>query len=160
LAPQLSPTFDGVSRISKALNERNESLSGLLKSASQVTAILSERSQQVNTLILNANELLGVRPRGVRVWVIGFERDVVHADVRKILESEVVPEEAGVDLTTEVELRRFADDFGVECPTAEFRPHVLGSLEEVRNPTHLRFGVGEFDVGETGEDAGENPVGQ
>ena len=60
LAPQLSPTFDGISRISKALNERNESLSGLLKSASQVTAILSERSQQVNTLILNANELLGV----------------------------------------------------------------------------------------------------
>lgn len=60
LAPQLSPTFEGISRISKALNERNESLSGLLKSASQVTAILSERSQQVNTLILNANELLGV----------------------------------------------------------------------------------------------------
>ncbi len=60
LAPQLSPTFEGISRISKALNERNESLSGLLKSAAQVTAILSERSQQVNTLILNANELLGV----------------------------------------------------------------------------------------------------
>ena len=60
LAPQLSPTFEGISRISKALNERNESLSGLLKSASQVTAILSDRSQQVNTLILNANELLGV----------------------------------------------------------------------------------------------------
>ena len=60
LAPQLSPTFDGLSRISKALNERNESLSGLLKSAAQVTAILSDRSQQVNTLILNANELLGV----------------------------------------------------------------------------------------------------
>lgn len=60
LAPQLSPTFDGISRISRALNERNESLSGLLKSAAQVTGILSERSQQVNTLILNANELLGV----------------------------------------------------------------------------------------------------
>ncbi len=60
LAPQLSPTFDGLSRISRALNERNESLSGLLKSASEVTTVLSERSQQVNTLILNANELLGV----------------------------------------------------------------------------------------------------
>ena len=60
LAPQLSPTFDGISRISRALNERNESLSGLLKSAAQVTRILSDRSQQVNTLILNANELLGV----------------------------------------------------------------------------------------------------
>ena len=60
LAPQLSPTFEGVSRISKALNERNRSLSALLKSASEVTAILGQRSQQVNTLILNANELLGV----------------------------------------------------------------------------------------------------
>jgi len=60
LAPQLGPTFDGVSRISKALNERNESLSALLTSAADVTGILSERSQQVNTLILNANELLGV----------------------------------------------------------------------------------------------------
>ena len=92
--------------------------------------------------------------------VISFEGHIVDADVLEILQSEVVAEEAGVDLTSEVELRRFADDFGVECPTAEFRPHVLGSLEEVRNPTHLRFGVGEFDVGETGEDAGENPVGQ
>ncbi len=60
LSPQLSPTFEGISRISKALNERDESLSGLLKSAAEVTKILGERSQQVNTLILNANELLGV----------------------------------------------------------------------------------------------------
>jgi len=60
LAPQLAPTFDGLSRISRALNERNESLSGLLKSASEVTSVLSQRSEQVNTLILNANELLGV----------------------------------------------------------------------------------------------------
>ena len=60
LAPQLSPTFDGLSRISRALNERNDSLAGLLKSAAEVTGVLAERSQQVNTLILNANELLGV----------------------------------------------------------------------------------------------------
>lgn len=60
VAPQLSPTFDGISRISKALNERNASLSGLLKSAADVTGILSQRSQQVNALILNGNELLGV----------------------------------------------------------------------------------------------------
>ncbi len=60
LAPQLGPTFDGVSRLSKSLNERNESLSGLLSAAADVTGILSERSQQVNSLILNANDLLGV----------------------------------------------------------------------------------------------------
>ena len=60
MAPQLGPTFDGMSRLSQSLNGRNETLGGLLKSAADVTGILSERSQQVNTLILNANDLLGV----------------------------------------------------------------------------------------------------
>ena len=60
VAPQLGPAFDGISRISKAINDRNASLSGLLKSAADVTGILSQRSQQVNALILNGNELLGV----------------------------------------------------------------------------------------------------
>ncbi|OBK80320.1 mammalian cell entry protein [Mycolicibacter heraklionensis] len=60
LAPQLAPTFDGVSRLSKSLNNRNESLSGLLASAASVTGILSERSEQVNRLILNADDLLAV----------------------------------------------------------------------------------------------------
>ena len=60
IAPQLGPTFDGLSRLSQSLNNRNESLADLLKTAGDVTGILSERSQQVNTLILNANDLLGV----------------------------------------------------------------------------------------------------
>lgn len=60
IAPQLGPTFDGLSRLSQSLNSRNESLGNLLKSAADVTGILSQRSQQVNALILNANDLLGV----------------------------------------------------------------------------------------------------
>ncbi|BBZ36402.1 MCE family protein [Mycolicibacterium confluentis] len=60
LAPQLAPTFDGMSRLSKSLNKRNESLSSLLSTAADVTGILSERSEQVNRLILNADDLLGV----------------------------------------------------------------------------------------------------
>lgn len=60
LAPQLAPTFDGVSRLSKSLNNRNESLSSLLAAAAGATGILSERSAQVNRLILNADDLLGV----------------------------------------------------------------------------------------------------
>jgi phospholipid/cholesterol/gamma-HCH transport system substrate-binding protein len=60
IAPQLGPTFDGLSRLSQSLNSRNETLGDLLKSASSVTGILSERSQQVNSLILNANDLLAV----------------------------------------------------------------------------------------------------
>ena len=60
IAPRLGPTFDGLSRVSQAINGRNETLAELLKSASSVTGILSERSQQVNSLILNANDLLAV----------------------------------------------------------------------------------------------------
>ncbi|MEB3030332.1 MCE family protein [[Mycobacterium] nativiensis] len=60
LAPQLAPTFDGISRLSRSLNNRNESLAGLLTAASNVTGVLSERSDQVNRLILNADDLLGV----------------------------------------------------------------------------------------------------
>jgi phospholipid/cholesterol/gamma-HCH transport system substrate-binding protein len=60
IAPQLGPTFDGVSRLSRSLNNRNESLTELLKTAGDVTEIFSERSQQVNSLILNSNDLLAV----------------------------------------------------------------------------------------------------
>lgn len=60
LAPQLGPTFDGLSRLSKSINGRNEDLATLLKSASEVSVVLGERSTQLNTLILNANDLLGV----------------------------------------------------------------------------------------------------
>jgi phospholipid/cholesterol/gamma-HCH transport system substrate-binding protein len=60
IAPQLGPTFDGLSRLSRSLNNRNESLAELLRTAGDVTGILSERSGQVNTLILNANDLLAV----------------------------------------------------------------------------------------------------
>jgi phospholipid/cholesterol/gamma-HCH transport system substrate-binding protein len=63
IAPQLGPTFDGLSRLSQSINSRNENLGDLLKSASDVTGILSQRSQQVNTLILNANDLVGVLAR-------------------------------------------------------------------------------------------------
>ncbi|HZQ30682.1 MAG TPA: MCE family protein [Mycobacterium sp.] len=60
IAPQLGRAFDGISRLSRSLNERNDSLRDLLKSATDVTGILSERSQQINTLILDANDLVGV----------------------------------------------------------------------------------------------------
>jgi phospholipid/cholesterol/gamma-HCH transport system substrate-binding protein len=60
IAPQLGPTFDGITRLSRSLNSRNTSLADLFKSASDVTGILSERSQQVNKLILNSDDLLQV----------------------------------------------------------------------------------------------------
>ncbi|MGV0851077.1 MCE family protein [Mycolicibacterium phlei] len=60
VAPQLRPTFDSVTRLSRAINERDETLGELLTSGADVTKILSERSNQVNTLLLNANDLVAV----------------------------------------------------------------------------------------------------
>lgn len=60
IAPRLGPTFDGLSRLSRSLNNRNEGLADLLKSAAEVTGVFSERSQQINALILDANSLVDV----------------------------------------------------------------------------------------------------
>jgi phospholipid/cholesterol/gamma-HCH transport system substrate-binding protein len=60
IAPQLGPAFDGVSRLSRSLNDRNQTLRALLDSAGAVSGILADRSQQLNTLILSANDLIGV----------------------------------------------------------------------------------------------------
>lgn len=68
IAPELGPTFDGLTRISRTLNERDAALGELLKSGDDVTTILAKRSQQVNTLILNANDLVDVLSQ--RRWAI------------------------------------------------------------------------------------------
>ncbi|RDH77171.1 MCE family protein [Mycolicibacterium moriokaense] len=60
VAPQLGPTFDGLTRLSSSLNARSERLADLLENAASVTRVLADRGQQVNTLILNANDLLAV----------------------------------------------------------------------------------------------------
>jgi phospholipid/cholesterol/gamma-HCH transport system substrate-binding protein len=60
MAPQLGPTFDGLTRLSRSLNSRDDSLRQLLARAGDVTGILAQRSEQVNTLILNANDLISV----------------------------------------------------------------------------------------------------
>lgn len=60
VAPQLGPAFDGLSRISQSLNERNGSLRELLGATADVAGILAQRSDQLNALLLNGNALLGV----------------------------------------------------------------------------------------------------
>lgn len=68
IAPQLGPTFDGLTRISRALNDRDTALGDLLRTGDDVTTILARRSNQVNTLILDANDLVGVLSE--RRWAI------------------------------------------------------------------------------------------
>ena len=60
VAPQLGPTFEGISRISKALNDAMPRCPDCSRVPPTSPASLSQRSQQVNALILNGNELLGV----------------------------------------------------------------------------------------------------
>ncbi|MDZ4270159.1 MAG: MCE family protein [Mycobacterium sp.] len=60
IAPQLGPTFDGLARISQALNARNSALGELFASGRDVTEVLASRSEQVSTLILNGNDLVGM----------------------------------------------------------------------------------------------------
>ncbi|CAJ1586968.1 MCE family protein [[Mycobacterium] wendilense] len=60
VAPQLGPTFDGLSRLSQSVNRRNDTVTELLANTGKVTGILSERSQQIDTLLLNANDLLDI----------------------------------------------------------------------------------------------------
>jgi phospholipid/cholesterol/gamma-HCH transport system substrate-binding protein len=60
IAPQLGPTFDGLTRLSRSLNSRDGEVAGLLDGTAKVTGILAEHSQQVNQLIINANDLLAV----------------------------------------------------------------------------------------------------
>jgi phospholipid/cholesterol/gamma-HCH transport system substrate-binding protein len=60
IAPELGPTFDGLTRISEALNGRDSALGELFASGKDVTEVLGQRSAQVSALILNGNELIGV----------------------------------------------------------------------------------------------------
>ncbi|MGE2730619.1 MCE family protein [Mycolicibacterium vaccae] len=60
IAPQLGPTFDGLARISEALNSRNSALSALFAGGRDVTEVLAGRSDEVSALILSANDLVGM----------------------------------------------------------------------------------------------------
>ncbi|WP_067693561.1 MCE family protein [Nocardia jejuensis] len=60
VAPQLGPAFDGLSALSRTLNDRNASLRDLLGATADVSGILAQRSDQLNALLLNGNSLLGV----------------------------------------------------------------------------------------------------
>ena len=60
IAPELGPTFDGLSRVSEALNARNDALGALFAAGRDVTDVLGDRTEEVSTLILDADELVGM----------------------------------------------------------------------------------------------------
>lgn len=131
VAPQLGPTFDGITRLSRAYNERGDALSELLRNADDVTTILAERSDQLSTLILNANDLTGVLAQ--RRWVI--MELLTHT-------SAVAQEVTGLVHDNEAEL----------APTLEKLNSVLAMLERNRDTiaeTLPRLAKYQITLGET-----------
>jgi phospholipid/cholesterol/gamma-HCH transport system substrate-binding protein len=126
IAPQLGPTFDGLTRLSRAFNSRGETLDALLKSTTAVTGILSERSQQVNTLILNGNELLEV---------LVERRDAISELLANV--STVAKELSGL----------VADNEGKLAPTLDRLNSVAAMLEKNRdNIAKALHGLKKFEI--------------
>ncbi|WP_067720937.1 MCE family protein [Nocardia yamanashiensis] len=55
----LRSALDGVSRLSRSLNTRDQALTELLSHAQNVTKVLGDRATQINSLLLDGNSLLG-----------------------------------------------------------------------------------------------------
>ncbi|MFW0788577.1 MCE family protein [Gordonia sp. CPCC 205333] len=69
---------DGVSRVSKAIADRDNSLRELLAKANRVSKILGDRSEKINDLLLDANSLFGelqMRQQAIGLLITGT-RDV------------------------------------------------------------------------------------
>lgn len=56
---QVRGAVDGVTRLSKAVNDRDVALRHLLGRADSVSSVVAKRSEQINTLLIDANSLVG-----------------------------------------------------------------------------------------------------
>ncbi|WP_280335851.1 MCE family protein [Nocardia wallacei] len=55
----LRSALDGITQLSRSLNNRDQALTELLGRAQNVTKVLADRSNQINALLLDGNDLLG-----------------------------------------------------------------------------------------------------
>jgi phospholipid/cholesterol/gamma-HCH transport system substrate-binding protein len=131
IAPQLGPAFDGLTRISTALQERNTALAELFTSGRDVTEILAQRSDQIAALIVNANDL------------VGLLSDRRSAIVELLAHTSVVAREvSGLVADNEAEL----------APTLDKLNSVLAMLERQRDNIALalpRLAKYQITLGET-----------
>jgi len=147
IAPQLGPTFDGLTRISATLNQRDEALGDLLRSGNAVTQILAERSQQVNTLILNADDLVDVLAE--RRWAIVELLSHVSAMSRALggviadNEQELAPSLAKLNAVTAV-LEKNRDNIAVALPRLAKFQITLG--ETVANGPYYSAYIPNLDL--------------
>ncbi len=147
IAPQLGPTFDGLTRISQTMNQRDEALGDLLRSSNAVTGILAERSQQVNTLILNADDLVEVLAE--RRWAIVELLSHVSAVSRELAgviadnEQELTPSLAKLNAVSAV-LEKNRDNIALALPRLAKFQITLG--ETVANGPYYSAYIPNLDL--------------
>src|SRR6266540_705954 len=105
-------------------------------------------------------DLLRVRPRGVRVRIVGLERRVIDTDRLERLDAVTVTEEAAIDLPVVVRRRRLRHDVAHAAPRPVLEPHVVGPLEDVGDPPDLTLAVRELELREPDEHTREQEVRQ
>src|SRR5450631_1923968 len=103
-------------------------------------------------------DLLGVGPGRVGVRVVGLERDVVDTDLVEGLEAVLVAKEAPEDLAVVVGRRGLGDAVTDATPGPMLLPHVVRTLEDVRDPADLTLGVREAQVRVPDQHTGEEEV--
>ena len=150
IAPQLGPTFDGLTRLSTSINERNEQVSQLLSHASDVTAILAKRSEQVNTLLLNGNDLLAVLVER-RHTIVGLLNDTsaLAKEMSGLVadnEAELAPTLEKLNSVTEV-LERNRDNINKSLPGLAKYQITVG--ETVANGPGYNALVANLDLAQT-----------
>ncbi|WP_395311723.1 MCE family protein [Mycobacterium sp. AMU20-3851] len=147
IAPQLGPTFDGLTRISQTMNRRDEALGDLLRSGNAVTEILAERSQQVNTMILNTDDLVEVLAE--RRWAIVELLSHVSAVSRELAgviadnEQELAPSLAKLNAVSAV-LEKNRDNIALALPRLAKFQITLG--ETVANGPYYSAYIPNLDL--------------
>jgi phospholipid/cholesterol/gamma-HCH transport system substrate-binding protein len=147
IAPQLGPAFDGLTRISRSLNERNESLVQLFSAANDVTGVLSARSAQVNTLILNGSDLLAtLSERRYAIVELLANVSAVSKELSGLVadnEKDLAPALQKLNAVTEV-LERNRDNIATALPRLAKYQVTLG--ETVSNGPFYTAYVPNFDL--------------
>jgi phospholipid/cholesterol/gamma-HCH transport system substrate-binding protein len=75
-SPEVRGAMDGITRLSRSLNERDEGVRQLLEKAAGATDILGQRSEQINQLMVDGNILftqLDLRRRAISELVVNID---------------------------------------------------------------------------------------
>ena len=75
-SPEVREAMDGITRLSRSLNQRDEGVRDLLEKAAGATDVLGERSDQINQLMVDGNALftqLDLRRRSISELVVNID---------------------------------------------------------------------------------------